>query len=182
MPNSVVELQEAIERRRVAEKRANDAVLQLVDLDADSPAQILIDACRLLTPERFGDVAVERALDNRCGYPLCVRPPDMKQQRQYRIDGAERRVYDVSDRRNFCSDQCCLQSKFVERQILDAPVWAVDARAEQNADVRLLSSAEAARGRKGAVVPLGAERLSHADANACRVAESVAELSLNSES
>ncbi|KAH9284133.1 putative RNA polymerase II subunit B1 CTD phosphatase Rpap2 [Echinococcus granulosus] len=77
-----------------------------------------------LEREQYDDIPVERIGYGNCGYPLCPKPASATQfKQQYRISVARRRVYEVGDRKYFCSDWCYRASCYLRRQIPTEPAW-----------------------------------------------------------
>jgi hypothetical protein len=94
----------------------------------------------LLTAGQYRDVVAERAVAGLCGFPLCPNylttahavPVRLllflfvralvcvfltcsgRQAQRYRISLREKRVYDVSDRVLFCSDECLVSARLEE--------------------------------------------------------------------
>ncbi|KRT80397.1 hypothetical protein AMK59_8786, partial [Oryctes borbonicus] len=65
----------------------------------------------------------ERAISKLCGYPICGKKiPDMPKQK-YIISTKVNRVYDISERKNYCSNFCYQGSLFVKNQIESSPLW-----------------------------------------------------------
>ncbi|VEL35161.1 unnamed protein product, partial [Protopolystoma xenopodis] len=108
-------------------------------------------ALHWLDQDHFDDVAVERNAYKRCGYVLCDRPRGEEIRQQYRIVSRDRRVYEVGDRKRFCSDWCYQASEYLRRQISSDPVWCRNylpkTTAECRANLRLLS--KSAKGKPG---------------------------------
>ncbi|KAL5108761.1 putative RNA polymerase II subunit B1 CTD phosphatase RPAP2 [Taenia crassiceps] len=77
-----------------------------------------------LEREQYDDIPVERVGYGNCGYPLCLKTASATQfKQQYRISVARRRVYEVGDRKYFCSDWCYRASCYLRRQIPTEPAW-----------------------------------------------------------
>ncbi|VDD82387.1 unnamed protein product [Mesocestoides corti] len=77
-----------------------------------------------LEREQYDDIPVERVGYGNCGYLLCVKPIGTTRiQQQYRISSSRRCVYEVGDRKYFCSDWCYRASCYLRRQIPSEPAW-----------------------------------------------------------
>nr|CDS31605.1 hypothetical protein HmN_000373250 [Hymenolepis microstoma] len=77
-----------------------------------------------LEREQFDDIPVERFAYKNCGYVLCKKSiPKNQLNQKYRISVARRRVYEVGDRKYFCSDWCYRASCYLRHQIPSDPVW-----------------------------------------------------------
>lgn len=73
------------------------------------------------------DVIEERAIIKLCGYVQCDNclSATMPKQR-YRISMKSNKVYDISQRKNYCSSECYAASKYLLEQMLTSPLWLRD--------------------------------------------------------
>ncbi|KAJ2308390.1 hypothetical protein IWW54_004084 [Coemansia sp. RSA 2705] len=85
-------------------------------------APTLQQAARYLTPQDYDDVVAERASLKLCGYPLCAKAAQGLEQR-YHISLARRKVYDMSERANYCSGACMVASRYYRYQLPKDPVY-----------------------------------------------------------
>ena len=76
-----------------------------------------------LTPDYYSDVTEERAISKDCGYPLCDAPLEKVLKQQFHISLKDNKVYDITERKNFCSNLCFKRSCFVKGQISTEPLW-----------------------------------------------------------
>jgi len=104
------------------EERAHRIVEKLIIQDSISE-EYLVEAGQHLTPSHYKDIPVERAIDKFCGYPICKNQLTKVLKQQYHISTKTNTVYDITDRKNFCSNQCYKASKYFENQILSSPLW-----------------------------------------------------------
>jgi hypothetical protein len=61
-----------------------------------------------------------------CGYPLCGAALPQEQRRQaaqYHISLAHKKVYDLTERRKFCSNSCFKASNYYRDQLETSPLW-----------------------------------------------------------
>ncbi|KAJ3156993.1 hypothetical protein HDU89_002403 [Geranomyces variabilis] len=86
------------------------------------PADTLKAAASFLTGADYADVVIERVADKTCGYPLCANAIT-QQKGRYRISRAERKVYDTTLLKNFCSAVCLAASDYYARQLSDEPPY-----------------------------------------------------------
>ncbi|KAF2364290.1 Protein of unknown function DUF408 [Trinorchestia longiramus] len=101
-------------------KKAQEVVLQLIETTVEE--RELQHLCGFITPGQFEDVCLERCIAGICGYPLCQRPyEDEYGTRQYVI--RNKAVYDISRRRNFCSNVCFEASLRLLSQIPSSPLY-----------------------------------------------------------
>ncbi len=66
----------------------------------------------------------ERACANTCGYPLCdAVVANNASGPRYHISMRDNRVYDLSERRKFCSGTCFEASEMYHSQMDSSPLW-----------------------------------------------------------
>lgn len=58
-----------------------------------------------------------------CGYPLCKHVLDEIPKQQYTISTTQNKVYDITERKKFCSNKCYKSSVYLKEQLLDTPLW-----------------------------------------------------------
>ncbi|XP_065188200.1 putative RNA polymerase II subunit B1 CTD phosphatase RPAP2 [Sycon ciliatum] len=115
--------EDIIEYRRCCESLAQKVVEEFLE-DNVRPEDLKTKA-KYIDRLRYADVLEERSeAQHVCGYPLCnVDLKEVKSQR-YHISLADKKVYDLTQRRRYCSTECYHASLFYDRQISEAPVWA----------------------------------------------------------
>ncbi|XP_067677648.1 putative RNA polymerase II subunit B1 CTD phosphatase RPAP2 [Haliotis asinina] len=110
-------------RHRVAsEEKAFHVVLRL--LENPISEDYLKDAGQLISPSHYADVVEERSIAKDCGYPLCSNKLSRVPKQQYKICTKSNMVYDITERKKFCSNFCLKASQFFEKQISTSPVWS----------------------------------------------------------
>ncbi|GAU90526.1 hypothetical protein RvY_02932 [Ramazzottius varieornatus] len=125
------ELKQCADERVAAEKRAYQTVLALIENPVSEDA--LQQAAKYIDPGHYNDVTEERALEKLCGYPLCsnsivgsnskkVTSP-VSRNAHFRIDCFSNKVYDVTERKKYCSGKCYGASIFYQKQLSTTPVW-----------------------------------------------------------
>ncbi|VUZ53461.1 unnamed protein product [Hymenolepis diminuta] len=100
--------------------------MKIVERFAQNPvtAEMLAIALPWLEREQFDDIPVERFAYKNCGYVLCRNTlTENHLNQKYRISVARRRVYEVGDRKYFCSDWCYRASCYLRHQIPSDPAW-----------------------------------------------------------
>ena len=76
-----------------------------------------------------------------CGYPLCDNPrPEFRHKGKYHISLRDKKVYDLEERRLFCSNICFTASNFYKSQLETSPLWLRDTESSQSRPVCLYSS------------------------------------------
>ncbi|XP_048255541.1 putative RNA polymerase II subunit B1 CTD phosphatase RPAP2 isoform X2 [Haliotis rufescens] len=110
-------------RHRVAsEEKAFHVVLRL--LENPIAEDYLKDAGQLISTSHYADVVEERSIAKDCGYPICSNKLAKVPKQQYKICTKSNMVYDITERKKFCSNFCLKASQFFEKQILTSPVWS----------------------------------------------------------
>ncbi|XP_053960001.1 putative RNA polymerase II subunit B1 CTD phosphatase RPAP2 homolog [Anastrepha ludens] len=71
----------------------------------------------------YDDVVDERNILMLCGYPLCRKELENVPTKKYQISTTKNKVYDITDRKKFCSSTCFKASEFIKSQILVSPLW-----------------------------------------------------------
>ncbi|XP_042113736.2 putative RNA polymerase II subunit B1 CTD phosphatase RPAP2 isoform X5 [Peromyscus maniculatus bairdii] len=112
-----------------------------------------------ITPAHYSDVVDERSIIKLCGYPLCQKKLGVIPKQKYKISTKTNKVYDITERKSFCSNFCYRASKFFETQIPKTPVWVRED--ERPPDFQLLKEGQS--GRSGEVVQFFSEAITAAD-------------------
>ncbi|XP_053549978.1 putative RNA polymerase II subunit B1 CTD phosphatase RPAP2 [Bombina bombina] len=118
-------LEAAIRRKIESEKKALQIVERL--LDDDISEDFLVDCSRFISPAHYKDVVEERFIIRACGYPICKKKIENVPKQKYRISTKTNKVYDITERKCFCSNFCYRASKYYEAQIASSPIWMRDA-------------------------------------------------------
>uniref|UniRef100_A0A1B0BJG9 RNA polymerase II subunit B1 CTD phosphatase RPAP2 homolog n=1 Tax=Glossina palpalis gambiensis TaxID=67801 RepID=A0A1B0BJG9_9MUSC len=71
----------------------------------------------------YNDVVDERHILHLCSYPLCGEIIETVPQQQYQISTLTNKVYDITDRKKFCSPHCFKASEYIKSQMLTSPLW-----------------------------------------------------------
>ncbi|KAG7167524.1 RNA polymerase II subunit B1 CTD phosphatase RPAP2-like, partial [Homarus americanus] len=105
---------------KIAKTQAQKIFLNLIE-NTITP-QAFIDQVRYIDSAVYDDVVTERAVIGLCGYPLCSKSfTDTFGDRVYII--RNNKVYDVTERRNYCSNVCFEASKIVRKQLATDPLY-----------------------------------------------------------
>lgn len=134
-------------------------VQRYIDNDTISEDQLLAD-CSFISRAHYEDITEERACADLCGYPLCGT--QLSKQSKGRFKPAQRyhitgnKVYDISRRRNFCSDGCFRCSEHLAGQICTEPKFMRTLSAA-NAVITLLRKDVKIKGLPGEEVKLKEE-------------------------
>ncbi|KAF8565022.1 hypothetical protein P879_08011, partial [Paragonimus westermani] len=104
-----------------------------------------------LEREQFDDIAIERNAHGNCGYVLCANPWGNPPKQKYSISSRSRKVYDVTQRKPFCSDWCYSAARHIRKQISEEPGWC-RSQTEQSPVSTLTLLSKNSRVRPGQVV------------------------------
>uniref|UniRef100_UPI00398F79E3 putative RNA polymerase II subunit B1 CTD phosphatase RPAP2 n=1 Tax=Pristiophorus japonicus TaxID=55135 RepID=UPI00398F79E3 len=115
-------LQVALRNKRECEGKALHVVERLLEINVTE--EFLLDCVRFITPVHYQDVVEERSIIKQCGYPVCQNKLENVPKQQYKISTKTNRVYDITDRKHFCSNFCYKASKYLDAQILKNPLWS----------------------------------------------------------
>ncbi|XP_065567999.1 putative RNA polymerase II subunit B1 CTD phosphatase RPAP2 isoform X2 [Artemia franciscana] len=117
-------LKEAVIKKKECLKNVREIVEHLSEQSVD--LSYLQDVAVWLDPQSYQDVVEERAIGNICGYPLCYNEIRETLKQSYKIDAYHNKVYDVKDRKNFCSNSCYIASCHLKDQLLTSPISSRD--------------------------------------------------------
>ena len=118
-----VKAKQIIEHRRCCEALAQRVVEEF--LEDNVTERDLIEKSRYIDRLRYADVVEERSEVQRvCGYPLCNGALGPITHQKYHISLADKKVYDITQRKRYCSERCYLASSWYEKELSEAPVWA----------------------------------------------------------
>lgn len=154
------ELEAALQRKVESERRAVRLVEQL--LEENITEEFLKECGMFITPAYYSDVVDERAIIKLCGYPLCQKKLGVIPKQKYRISTKTNKVYDITERKSFCSNFCYKASKFFEAQIPKTPVWVREE--ERPPEFQLLKKGQS--GCSGEVVQFFRDAVTAADVDA----------------
>lgn len=122
--------------------------------EAEDERQLLRDV-HFITRAHYEDITEERACADLCGYPLCGSvlskclqgSKGFKPAQRYHIKA--NKVYDISRRRNFCSDGCFRCSEHLAGQISTEPGYLRPASSASICTITLLSKEETKKSGRG---------------------------------
>ncbi|XP_063284463.1 putative RNA polymerase II subunit B1 CTD phosphatase RPAP2 isoform X2 [Pelobates fuscus] len=114
-------LENAIRRKIEREKKALQIVERL--LEDDVTEDFLLDCARFISSAHYKDAVEERFIVKLCGYPICKNKLEKVLKQKYWISTKSNKVYDITERKCFCSNFCFRASKYYEAQIPQSPIW-----------------------------------------------------------
>ncbi|XP_027507320.1 putative RNA polymerase II subunit B1 CTD phosphatase RPAP2 isoform X1 [Corapipo altera] len=150
-------LEAAMRKKIEFEKKALSIVEQL--LEENITEEFLLDSGKCITPSHYKDIVDERSIIKLCGYPLCQNKLENVPKQKYKISTKTNRVYDITERKCFCSNFCYRASKYFEAQISKSPVWMREE--EKPPDIELLKEGQS--GQSGEEVKLRDEVIKASD-------------------
>ncbi|XP_061396324.1 putative RNA polymerase II subunit B1 CTD phosphatase RPAP2 homolog [Musca vetustissima] len=115
------QLIEAIRKKKECNARAQAIVESLLErnINEDEFLRKLKD----INQCHYDDIVDERNILHLCSYPLCDEVLENVPTKQYQISTATNKVYDITDRKKFCSTKCFKASEYVKSQMLTSPLW-----------------------------------------------------------
>ncbi|XP_030311314.1 putative RNA polymerase II subunit B1 CTD phosphatase RPAP2 [Calypte anna] len=156
-------LEAAMRKKIEFEKKALGIVEQL--LEENITEEFLLNSAKSITPSHYKDIVDERSIIKLCGYPLCQNKLENVPKQKYRISTKTNRVYDITERKCFCSNLCYRASKYLEAQISKSPVWMREE--EKPPDIELLKEGQS--GQSGEEVKICDEVIKASDIENPRV-------------
>ncbi|XP_035913188.1 putative RNA polymerase II subunit B1 CTD phosphatase RPAP2 homolog isoform X1 [Anopheles stephensi] len=118
------QLQKALRKKKECNDRAQRIVETLIEPGRTEDE--LLTLVRDINQCHMDDIIQERAIVKICGYPLCDNALTNIPKQQYVISVTRNKVYDITERKNFCSGHCYKASNFIKQQMLTSPLWLRD--------------------------------------------------------
>ncbi|KAF5273308.1 hypothetical protein FQR65_LT04730 [Abscondita terminalis] len=113
-----------LQKKKECETRAMKTLEFLIE--GKIRAEVFFRCINHLNRSYYADVVEERSITRLCGYCMCGKKIPTMPAKQYAIDSKHNKVYDVTNRKKFCSDYCYKASNHIEKQIDDSPLWLRD--------------------------------------------------------
>jgi len=120
------EKREKIRTALLKKKSYEDKALKIVEqmIEPGLAPKWLLESALYLNKSYYSDGVEERALTRLCGYPLCDKTrEEKKKQGRYHISLRDKKVYDLEERKLFCSNHCFKASNFFLDQLETSPLW-----------------------------------------------------------
>ncbi|KAM8839526.1 putative RNA polymerase II subunit B1 CTD phosphatase rpap2 [Synchiropus picturatus] len=150
-------IRETLREKLELEQRALKVVESLIE--EGIAEDFLLECACLITPANYKDVVEERSISKLCGYPICPNKLSKVPSQQYKISTKTNKVYDITERKCFCSNFCYKASKQFELQISKTPLWL--RKHESSPHIKLMKRGES--GSFGEEVLLSERRLQEDD-------------------
>ncbi|KAF9137063.1 RNA polymerase II associated protein 2 [Mortierella sp. GBA39] len=118
--------QQLIQQNIELRKKFETMVLQWQEVLLDPVTEeTLGEAANRIKQSHYKEIIEERNIAKLCGYPLCAKPPrDIKG--KFRISLQERKVFDISVLKQYCSSTCLTASRWLEGQLTEDPLYLRD--------------------------------------------------------
>ncbi|XP_006882547.1 PREDICTED: putative RNA polymerase II subunit B1 CTD phosphatase RPAP2-like [Elephantulus edwardii] len=150
-------LEAAVRKKIEFERKALRIVEQL--LEENITEEFLLDCGKFITSAHYNDVVDERSISKLCGYPLCQKKLGIVPKQKYKISTKTNKVYDITERKSFCSSFCYRASKYFQAQIPKTPLWIREK--ESYPDFQLLKEGQS--GHSGEEVQLCSQAIKMSD-------------------
>ena len=121
-----------IKQNKVSEERLyQKKCLEIVEsflTDQQISCDLLVDKCSYICRNVYNDIVTERALIDLCGYPICPNKlsqsaAKFKDKQKYKIDVTNKKIFEVEDRKQFCSNLCFKSSNYLKEQISEEAIY-----------------------------------------------------------
>ncbi|XP_072396260.1 RNA polymerase II subunit B1 CTD phosphatase Rpap2 isoform X1 [Diabrotica undecimpunctata] len=115
------DVQIAAQRKKECETRA----FKIVEFSIEGKLrpEIFTRCLPYINQSHYQDIVEERAITKLCGYSVCGRKIPEMPKKQFYISTRHNKVYDITDRKNYCSNFCYKASLHIKKQIDDSPLW-----------------------------------------------------------
>ncbi|KAF9021603.1 RNA polymerase II associated protein 2 [Haplosporangium bisporale] len=122
-PNKLNRKQILLQQNFELKRKYESMVLEWIEILCDPVSEATLgEAANRLKQSHYREAIEERKIGNLCGYPLCDRPPrDIKG--KFRISLSERKVFDISVLKLYCSSTCLAASRWLEGQLTEEPFY-----------------------------------------------------------
>lgn len=107
--------------KKIHEEKAHKIVTRLAVETVDP--ETLLSIAKYIEPYHYEEIVEERFLSKLCGYPICKNAHKKIPSQKYQISSKLNKVYDIGDRKRYCSAECYKSSKYLETQISSVPIW-----------------------------------------------------------
>lgn len=117
-------LEATLQKKRECNAKAQKIVESLLEKNINE--DWFVGCLTYISDTHFQDIVEERAITKLCGYPLCNGALKNIPNQQYKICTTKNKVYDLTERKNFCSNHCYKAAKYLKDQLLTSPLWLRD--------------------------------------------------------
>lgn len=113
----------ALQKKKGCNAKAQKIVEELLDPVPEHRIDDFLSKLPHINQAHFDDIIEERAITKLCGYPLCEITLEDIPAKQYCISTTHNKVYDLTIRKNFCSNKCFKSYEYLKEQLLTTPLW-----------------------------------------------------------
>ncbi|KAH8412474.1 hypothetical protein KR009_002455, partial [Drosophila setifemur] len=114
----------AVVKKRAAIARAHEIVVKL--LEPGIPEPDFLSLLWEIDPPNYADIVDEREINQICGYPVCSNALQNVPKQKYSISVSKNKVFDLTERKKFCSGYCFKASEYIKGQVPTSPLWLRD--------------------------------------------------------
>lgn len=111
-------------KKKECNAKAQSIVERLLDPFEDEKE--FLEMMRDINQEHYDDIVQERAIMKLCGFPLCKEELGEIPKQQFHISTTTKKIYDLTERKNYCSGICLRKSTYLKTQLLTSPLWLRD--------------------------------------------------------
>lgn len=115
-------LAQVIKKKKECNTKAQKIVEKLLGNDDISETDFLA-LLKDINQSHFEDIVEERSIEKLCGWPRCKNHLKEIPKKQFDINLSSKKVYDITDRKRFCSSDCYRESSYLKSQLLTGPLW-----------------------------------------------------------
>lgn len=112
---------EVIQAKRLCTARAQKIIESLLNKNIDSCE--FLENIKNINQCHYDDVVEERFIISLCGYPLCNNQLAKINEKKYEISTKSNKVFDITDRKKYCSSDCFKASNYIKSQLPTSPLW-----------------------------------------------------------
>lgn len=117
------QIRQAIIKKRECNAKAQQIVEKL--LEKGITDHNFLECLPDINQSHMEDIIEERAITKLCGYPICQKSLSETEipKQKYKISIKTNKVYDITARKSFCSNNCYQSAMYVKKQMLTSPLW-----------------------------------------------------------
>ncbi|XP_055376309.1 putative RNA polymerase II subunit B1 CTD phosphatase RPAP2 homolog [Condylostylus longicornis] len=118
---SDAQLVETLRRKKICNERAQKIVEEFIERNIEEKDFLL--KINFITQSHYDDIVEERSILKICGYPLCDKDLTDVPTQKYVISTITNKVYDITEKKKYCTGNCYKASIYIKEQILTSPLW-----------------------------------------------------------
>ncbi|XP_059617732.1 putative RNA polymerase II subunit B1 CTD phosphatase RPAP2 homolog [Phlebotomus argentipes] len=118
------QLLQAMKKKKECTAKAQSVVERCLEKEVEET--VFLSSLQDINQCHYDDIVEERVILHLCGYPRCPKELMDVPKKQFHISTHTNKVYDITERKNFCSNQCFRASNYIKAQLLTSPLWLRD--------------------------------------------------------